>query len=81
MQSLVYRSTRKLDTYLYIASEEILDALPEGLDRLLGKLEFVMNVDLASREKLANADIIEVKKCIADKGYYIQLPRDEHVTI
>lgn len=81
MQSLVYRSTKKSDTYIYIEDENKLNELPEGLDRLLGKLEFVMNVDLASRSKLANADIAEVKECIQRQGFYLQLPREEHITI
>ena len=81
MQSFVYKSTRKSDTYIFLADKEKVDDLPDGLERLLGKLEYVMAVNLEKRAKLANADIEEVKKCIANQGYYLQLPREEHIAI
>ena len=81
MQSLVYRSTKKSNTYIYVSEEKKLEELPEGLERLLGTLEFVMNVDLDNRTSLANADISEVKNCLTNQGYYLQLPREEHISI
>ena len=81
MQSYVYRSTRKSDTYIFLADKEKVDNLPEGLDRLLGELVYVMSLDLEKTAKLANADIEDVKKCITNQGYYLQLPREEHITI
>lgn len=81
MQCFIYRSTKKLDTYLYLANEEKLESLPEGLDKLLGRLEFVMELDLANIKRLENADLEEVKINLVDNGFYLQLPRELHVSV
>ncbi|MFK8027000.1 MAG: YcgL domain-containing protein [Gammaproteobacteria bacterium] len=81
MQCFIYRSTKKLDTYLYLAEEEKLDNLPEGLDKLLGRLEFVMELNLANIKRLENADLDEVKNNLVDNGFYLQLPRELHVSV
>jgi uncharacterized protein YcgL (UPF0745 family) len=41
---------------------------------MLGKLEFVMEVDLAEREKLARIDSKQVRLQLEQQGYYLQLP-------
>ena len=70
-----------MDTYLYLAEEEKLDNLPEGLDKLLGRLEFVMELNLANINRLENADLDEVKNNLVDNGFYLQLPRELHVSV
>ena len=81
MLCYIYRSAKKLDTYLYLQSKDKLDALPEGLQKLLGRLDFVMQLDLSARERLENAEIEEVKKCLRDEGFYLQLPREQHIDV
>ncbi len=81
MQSLIYRSSKKIDTYLYVLGEDKLNDLPQGLDKLLGKLEFVMALDLDNIKRLENADLEEVRRCLKDSGFYLQLPRDLHVLV
>jgi hypothetical protein len=44
---------------------------------MFGELELVMELDLGSRTKLANADLEEVKHLLAEQGYYLQMPPDK----
>jgi uncharacterized protein YcgL (UPF0745 family) len=81
MQCFIYRSSKKADTYLYLSEEDKLNKLPEGLDKLLGRLEFVMEIDLETIKKLENADVEEVKHNLTDVGFYLQLPRELHVLV
>ncbi len=81
MQCYIYRSSKKLDTYLYIPDKAKLDALPDGLDKLLGHLDFVMQLDLNKIKRLENADIEEVKKRLLEDEFYLQLPREQHIEV
>ncbi|MDW3095798.1 MAG: YcgL domain-containing protein [Gammaproteobacteria bacterium] len=81
MQCSIYRSEKKMDTYLYIIEENNLNQLPEGLDKLLGRLEFVMELDLEKIKRLENADLDEVKQRLTEAGFYLQLPRDLHISV
>jgi len=81
MQCYIYRSAKKLDTYLYIPNKDKLDALPDGLDKLLGRLDFVMQLDLNKIKRLENADIEEVKKRLLEDEFYLQLPREQHIEV
>ncbi len=42
--------------------------------KLLGTLDHVMNLELTSERKLAQADPDEVRRNILEKGFYLQLP-------
>ncbi len=81
MQCFIYRSSKKSDTYLYLSEEDKLNDLPEGLNKLLGRVEFVMELDLEKIKRLENADINEVTQNLNDVGFYIQLPRELHVSV
>ena len=71
----VYRSEKKDSTYLYLIEDNTTKDLPENLVVLLGRLEFVMAIDLEKVTQLANADLQEVKNCLIERGFYLQLPR------
>ena len=77
----IYRSAKKLDTYLYLPNKDKLDSLPEGLDKLLGQLDFVMQLDLCKIKRLENAELEEVKKRLLEDEFYLQLPREQHVEV
>ena len=81
MLCYIYRCEKKLNTYLYLSSQDKLDSLPEGLEKLLGRLSFVMELDLSTRKRLENAEIEEVKKCLQEEGFYLQLPREQHIDV
>ena len=76
---VVYRSSRRADTYLYLpraaAFEELPDALRQHFGEATAFLEFVLH-----REKvLAQAEAPAVLAALAEQGFYLQLPpgRDE----
>jgi uncharacterized protein YcgL (UPF0745 family) len=77
MRCLVYRSTRRTDTYVYLAREDALDELPEALREQLGRLELALEFDLTPERRLARCDARVVLQQIEDCGYYLQLPPAE----
>lgn len=80
----IYKFTKNDDWYVYIARPDYpndtnqikdwLGVLPKELRQKLGLGQFVMHLDLASREKLARADICDVRQKLAEQGYYVQAP-------
>lgn len=74
----IYRSKRKVDTYVYVLKQEDetknLDVVPEVIHEGMGELTFVMDLDLESRDSLARVDIDAVKSSLKEKGIYIQMP-------
>jgi len=70
----VYKSLRKQDMYLYVTDEQVLERLPDGLTRLLGKLERVMDLDLHPGRRLARGDVMAVMRSLRVQGFHLQLP-------
>ena len=79
MNCFVYRSTKKADTYIYLLEKDGVSCLPAGLKKLLGVTEYVLELDLEKTQALANADIRQVISNLHAQGYYIQLPKEQHV--
>lgn len=77
MKTWVYKSTRRADTYLYIDREDDFTRVPSTLLDLMGPLDFVLEVDLSARRKLARADIGEVRSLLAERGFFVQMPPGE----
>ncbi|VAW90448.1 Protein YcgL [hydrothermal vent metagenome] len=78
MNCAVYKSEKKSDYYVYLkrVDEEAVDfsCIPEALDKLLGNLEFVMDLELSEARKLAQADVTEVIASLREEGFYLQTP-------
>ena len=74
MLCFVYKSLKKSDTYLYLGQKDDFTAVPDALVNMLGQLEYVMEVDLDRRAKLAQADIRQVRQQLQEQGFYLQLP-------
>lgn len=70
----VYKSTRRDELYVYLRRESTLDEIPEALQRLTGRLEFVMDLDLHQGLKLARSDVDAVMASLREQGYYLQMP-------
>ena len=77
MQCAIYKGRRKAETFLYIEEADEFSRVPVALLDILGQLELVMELDLASRRELANADIDEVCRLLKEQGFYLQMPPDE----
>ncbi|MGD8566978.1 MAG: YcgL domain-containing protein [Gammaproteobacteria bacterium] len=80
MQCAVYKSHKKSDTYLFVEQEDDFDRVPPSLLEMLGDIELVMTLDLDKRDKLAQADLEDVKKSLADQGYFLQLPPTAYIS-
>jgi len=74
MKCAVYKSLRKLDTYLYVEQSTCLDDLPQDLLQLLGKTAWVMDLELTPETRLARRNAEEVLAAIVRQGFYVQLP-------
>ena len=79
MLCTIYRSQKKFDSYLYIEKKDDLSRIPQQLIDMLGKLEFVLELDLAQRSTLAQADPATVSVALQQQGYYLQLPPKEYI--
>ncbi|MBE2894188.1 YcgL domain-containing protein [Spirabiliibacterium falconis] len=74
MQCAIYKSTKKEGMYLYLCQKDDFSAVPELLLAQFGRAQFVMMLDLSQRNKLARADIEQVKQQLQTEGFYLQMP-------
>ncbi|ASP49087.1 YcgL domain-containing protein [Cognaticolwellia beringensis] len=74
----VYKSSKKLQTYLYVNNRDDFSEVPDALMKMFGKPVMVTVLNLSSKVKLGFADLEKVKVSLADQGYYLQLtPQEE----
>lgn len=74
MLTVIYKSPRKDQTYLYVLKRDDFSAVPKALLETFGKPALVSLLDLAKRDKLAGADIDKVKLALTEQGFYLQMP-------
>jgi len=78
MKCVIFRCSKKVEMYLYVPlkedEEQLLADLPDGLDKLTGRLEKVMELELTPDRKLARVKVEDVVASIKEKGFYIQMP-------
>lgn len=74
MQTYVYKSQRKPDTYLYLRKRDDFAVVPEPVRLPLGELAFVLELALTEDRKLARADAAVVRANLAAQGYHLQFP-------
>lgn len=72
MRCTVYKSLAHRDTYLYLRRDLALQCLPTGLQKVLGRLEHVLDLDLQPGRKLARVDATAVLVALAEPGYFVQ---------
>ena len=69
----IYRSSRKLDTYLYLTVKDDFAQVPHDLMSVFGEPEFSFSFDLRADKKLAKEDAAEVLSNLESQGYHLQL--------
>lgn len=74
MQTFIYKSLRKPDTYLYLRKQDDFAVVPEPVRAPLGELAFVMELALTEHRKLARADAAVVRANLVAQGYHLQFP-------
>ncbi|MCW9024665.1 MAG: YcgL domain-containing protein [Gammaproteobacteria bacterium] len=75
MNCVIYKSTRKSDTYIYILEKDKFDVVPQSLFNALGRLEWIMELELYPEKKLALGDAAPIMQSLQKQGFYLQLPR------
>ena len=74
MQCFIYKSLKKDQLYLYLNKKDDFSMLPEALFNSFGKLEFVMELNLTPKRKLARANSEKVIASLDEKGFFLQMP-------
>ncbi|HCR63105.1 MULTISPECIES: YcgL domain-containing protein [Serratia] len=74
MLCVIYRSSKRDQTYLYVEKKDDFSRVPEDLMKSFGTPQLAMVLSLEEREKLASADIEKVKEALKEEGFYLQVP-------
>ena len=77
MNCIVYKSSRRPETFVYVADAQALAKLPPALQQGLGALTEVLQFDLYPERKLAREDARRVLQNLAEIGYHVQFPPAE----
>ena len=74
MRVFVYKSQRKLDTYLYVAKHDDFASVPDTVQKPLLPWQFVLEFSLDSTKKLPRIDGVTLGKNLLEHGFYLQFP-------
>ena len=72
----IYRSSRKPDTYLYLAEKDDFSMVPESLMTVFGEPEFSFSFELSAQKKLIKEDTNTVLENLKEQAYHLQLQKD-----
>lgn len=70
----VYRSARKQEMYLYLATEDGFDRVPAALLERFGEAILVIALELSLERKLAREDVSQVMTNLRQQGFHLQMP-------
>ena len=71
---IIFRSSRKADTYLYMPATAEFEDLPEVLRKQFGAPIYVMELVLTPARELAQADVLQVMQAMTEDGFFLQFP-------
>lgn len=74
MLCAIYKSAKKEQTYLFVKTRDDFSSVPEPLMITFGTPTLITLINLATKEKLAFAELGKVKANLTSQGYYLQLP-------
>jgi uncharacterized protein YcgL (UPF0745 family) len=74
MLCVIYKSSKKEQTYLFVKQRDDFSDVPPPLMSTFGTPKLVTLINLATKEKLGMADIERVRENLNQQGYYLQLP-------
>lgn len=72
--SAVYKSLRKVDTYLYVEKRDDFSSVPDALMQQFGEPQFVMLVPLVKHDIIAGIKTTTLVEKLQAEGFYLQLP-------
>ncbi|MEB3752946.1 YcgL domain-containing protein [Acinetobacter sp. MD2(2019)] len=75
----IYRSSKKDEMYLYVATPaqentDPFEIIPEAVRQAFGKPTFVMHLELHEQRKLARVNVLHVMDSLQTKGFFMQMP-------
>jgi uncharacterized protein YcgL (UPF0745 family) len=76
MQCWIYRSDVREGLYVWLATDDGLDTLPQAVRKQLGTAELAMSIDLQPGQKLGQEDPAVVIANLKSQGFHVQMPRD-----
>lgn len=71
---IIFRSSRKADTYLYMPATGEFEELPEPLRKQFGAPVYVMDLVLTCDRQLAQVDVLHVMHAMQEDGFFLQFP-------
>jgi uncharacterized protein YcgL (UPF0745 family) len=74
MQCFIYKSLKKDFLYLYVDKKDDFSKVPDTLFNHLGKMDFVMELELSPERKLAREDAGKIIECLTEQGFFVQMP-------
>ena len=74
IDTIVFKSAKKNDFYLYLTADREFESLPMELRRSFGTPIFVMDLTIDEQRSLARADPLKVLSALEENGFYLQLP-------
>lgn len=75
--SAVYRSSKRADTYLYVAKRDDFERVPKALMKQFGVPQYVTIVALSKHAKIAGIETSDFVKKLTQHGFYLQIPPRE----
>ncbi|ALS98150.1 YcgL domain-containing protein [Lacimicrobium alkaliphilum] len=74
MLCAIYKSSKKDQTYLFVAKRDDFSSVPEALMKSFGKPVLSMMIQLKADTRLAVSDPQKIMDALQGQGYYLQLP-------
>ena len=74
MFCVIYRSSKRDQTYLYVEKKDDFSRVPPELMQGFGQPQLAMLLPLDGRKKTVNADLEKVNQALKEQGYYLQIP-------
>jgi uncharacterized protein YcgL (UPF0745 family) len=72
----VFRSSKRVDTYIYVRRGQEWDALPEELLSIFGQPVHAMDLIITEDRKLARTTGKQILKSLEEKDFYLQMPEE-----
>ena len=73
----VYKSRRKMRTYLYVPEKDVFSHIPSGLMDAFGAPEFIMVFALHKHRKLQKITPEELECALNEKGYLLRIDLED----
>lgn len=76
MRVYVYCSSRRADTYVYLARKDDFSAIPQALLQAFGTPRFALEFELTPERTLAQENPRAVLSSLRERGFHLQMPAE-----